>query len=200
MTFYDDATGERTELSAATYANWVAKTANLLSEEMMLEPGDAISLELEPHWLGTVFAGAVSAAGLTRSDRAEARIVGPGQLPALAASAPAPGTVLACSLTPFATRFTEPLPAGVLDHGTLWAGQSDFFAPVASLDLGAVEPDDRRVITDLDPLGDHGNALLAALIAGAGSLVLVAHPDEKRWPAHSQSERATGSLRAQPMN
>ena len=30
LTFYDDATGERTELSVATFANWVAKTANLL--------------------------------------------------------------------------------------------------------------------------------------------------------------------------
>jgi len=30
MTFYDDATGERTELSGATLANWVSKTANLL--------------------------------------------------------------------------------------------------------------------------------------------------------------------------
>ena len=30
LTFYDDATGERTELSGATLANWVAKTANLL--------------------------------------------------------------------------------------------------------------------------------------------------------------------------
>ena len=32
VTFYDDATGERVELSAATYANWVAKTAGLLQD------------------------------------------------------------------------------------------------------------------------------------------------------------------------
>src|SRR5688572_3007266 len=29
LTWYDDATGERTELSGATLDNWVAKTANL---------------------------------------------------------------------------------------------------------------------------------------------------------------------------
>ena len=30
LTYYDDATGERTELSGTSLANWVAKTANLL--------------------------------------------------------------------------------------------------------------------------------------------------------------------------
>ena len=34
VTFYDDATGERVELSVATFANWVAKTANLLQDEL----------------------------------------------------------------------------------------------------------------------------------------------------------------------
>ena len=29
ITFYDDATGERVELSVTTYANWVAKAASL---------------------------------------------------------------------------------------------------------------------------------------------------------------------------
>jgi uncharacterized protein (TIGR03089 family) len=32
VTFYDDATGERVELSVTTYANWVAKVASLLVE------------------------------------------------------------------------------------------------------------------------------------------------------------------------
>ena len=34
ITYYDDATGERIELSAVTLANWAAKTANLLREEL----------------------------------------------------------------------------------------------------------------------------------------------------------------------
>ena len=34
VTFYDDATGERIELSVTTYANWVAKTASLLQDEL----------------------------------------------------------------------------------------------------------------------------------------------------------------------
>src|SRR5690606_33707705 len=38
VTFYDDATGERVELSVATFAYWVAKTANLLQDELSAEP------------------------------------------------------------------------------------------------------------------------------------------------------------------
>lgn len=40
VTFYDDATGERVELSARTFDNWVAKTANLLQDELNAGPGD----------------------------------------------------------------------------------------------------------------------------------------------------------------
>ena len=41
VTFYDDRSGERTELSVTTFANWVAKTSSLLVEEFDLERGDA---------------------------------------------------------------------------------------------------------------------------------------------------------------
>ena len=34
ITYYDDATGERIELSAVTLANWAAKTGNLLRDEL----------------------------------------------------------------------------------------------------------------------------------------------------------------------
>ena len=64
VTFYDDATGERTELSVTTYANWVAKTASLLVEELDLERGDRCRLDLPTHWLGPVFLGAAWTAGL----------------------------------------------------------------------------------------------------------------------------------------
>ena len=64
MTFYDDRTGERVELSVATYANWVAKTASLLQDELGLEHGDRLLLDLPPHWLGPVWLGAAWSLGL----------------------------------------------------------------------------------------------------------------------------------------
>jgi len=189
LTFYDDATGERTELSVKTFANWVSKTANLYADELMLDPGDTVRIDLPPHWLGPVFLGAAWACGLEITDDADVAVVGPDGVDR------ATGTTLACALHPFATRFAEPLPDGVLDHGVLWPGQSDVFSPLDATDLGVPMPDDRRVITDLDPLAAEGRELFLGLVAGTGSLVLVAHPDDGRWPAHSQSERATGSAR-----
>ncbi|SDO32777.1 TIGR03089 family protein [Klenkia soli] len=50
LTHYDDATGERVELSGATTANWVAKTANLLQDEFDVGPGGRVALALPVHW------------------------------------------------------------------------------------------------------------------------------------------------------
>ncbi|HZB48967.1 MAG TPA: TIGR03089 family protein, partial [Mycobacteriales bacterium] len=49
LTFYDDATGERTELSTTTVANWVAKTANLLRDDVGAAPGDRVAVLLPAH-------------------------------------------------------------------------------------------------------------------------------------------------------
>lgn len=50
ITHYDDAMGSRIELSAATLANWAAKTANWLTEEFDVEPGDQVCVRLPAHW------------------------------------------------------------------------------------------------------------------------------------------------------
>ncbi len=50
LTHYDDATGERVELSATTLDNWVAKTANLLQDEFDIGPGSTVAVALPVHW------------------------------------------------------------------------------------------------------------------------------------------------------
>jgi uncharacterized protein (TIGR03089 family) len=50
LTFYDDVSGERTELSGTTLANWVAKTANLLQDEFDIGPGSTVAVSLPVHW------------------------------------------------------------------------------------------------------------------------------------------------------
>jgi len=50
LTHYDDTTGERVELSATTFANWVAKTANLLQDEFDVGPGSTVGVALPVHW------------------------------------------------------------------------------------------------------------------------------------------------------
>lgn len=53
ITYYDDATGERIELSAATLANWAAKTGNLLRDELAAGPASRIAILLPAHWQTT---------------------------------------------------------------------------------------------------------------------------------------------------
>ena len=50
VTHYDDAGGERVELSATTLDNWVAKTANLLQDEFDVGPGSTVAVSLPVHW------------------------------------------------------------------------------------------------------------------------------------------------------
>lgn len=64
ITFYDDRTGERVELSVVTFANWVAKTANLLVDGLGAQPGQRVALDLPVHWQGAVWHAACWAAGL----------------------------------------------------------------------------------------------------------------------------------------
>ena len=59
VTYYDLGTGERTELSGVSMANWVDKTSNLLADELGVEPGDQVDLavaERNPgHWVTLVW-------------------------------------------------------------------------------------------------------------------------------------------------
>jgi uncharacterized protein (TIGR03089 family) len=64
ITFYDDSSGERVELSVVTFANWVAKTANLLVDGLGARPGQRVALDLPVHWQGAVWHAACWAAGL----------------------------------------------------------------------------------------------------------------------------------------
>jgi uncharacterized protein (TIGR03089 family) len=54
ITVYDDTDGptrgERVELSARVLANWVAKAANLLQDELDAGRGTVVRLDLPPHW------------------------------------------------------------------------------------------------------------------------------------------------------
>jgi len=64
LTYYDDATNERAELSVVTFANWVAKTANLLVDGLGAQPGQRVAVHLPVHWQGAVWLSACWASGL----------------------------------------------------------------------------------------------------------------------------------------
>ncbi|MFF1408329.1 TIGR03089 family protein [Streptomyces sp. NPDC058289] len=135
VTFYDDATGERVELSVATFANWVAKTANLLQGDLGAEPGDRLALLLPAHWQSAVWLLACASVGVVvevGGDPGGADLVvsGPDTLEEAAACS---GERVALALRPLGGRFPQP-PAGFADYAVEVPGQGDRFAPFQPVD------------------------------------------------------------------
>ncbi|WP_200213540.1 TIGR03089 family protein [Micromonospora coerulea] len=50
LTCYDDATGERTALTASQLGGWAARSAGLLRDGCGLAPGSRVAVLLPPHW------------------------------------------------------------------------------------------------------------------------------------------------------
>ncbi|MGI8900008.1 MAG: TIGR03089 family protein [Nocardioides sp.] len=186
VTFYDDATGERVELSVTTYANWVAKTAGLVQDELDGDRGQLVFVDLPTHWIGAVWLGAAWSIGMCVTDdparvgQADLVVCGPegteeyadltGRMP-----------VVAISLRPMGASFAEPLPPGVVDYGAVVLGQPDHFTaddPPTGEDLawvGGQEPADRLTQSDLIAL-----ATASPADAGGGRLLTDVSPTTRR--------------------
>jgi uncharacterized protein (TIGR03089 family) len=138
VTFYDDATGERVELSVATFANWVSKTANLLQGDLAAAPGDRLAFLLPAHWQSAVWLLACSSVGVTvqiggNPAAADLVVSGPDTLDAARACG---GERIALALRPLGGRFPQP-PQGFSDYAVEVPGQGDRFAPYAPVDPDA---------------------------------------------------------------
>jgi len=159
VTYYDDTIGERTELSVTSWANWVAKHANLFRDELDLDDDATVLVDLPAHWLVPVLLGGAWTAGLAvTTDPATPHDLVVTDVAGAARHGGGAAPVVACSLHPFALPCSEPLPAGVADHGHLWPGQSDV------------------VLAALPPTGDEtawrgpeGEATMAALLEQAAT-------------------------------
>ncbi|WP_251093658.1 TIGR03089 family protein [Streptomyces sp. Caat 7-52] len=206
VTFYDDATGERVELSVATFANWVAKTANLLQGDLSAGPGDRVALLLPAHWQTAVWLLACSSVGAiadVAGDPAAADVVvsGPDSLDAARACT---GERVALALRPLGGRFPQ-IPAGFVDYAVEVPGQGDRFAPFAPVDpqepalivagrefsgaevverasseageLGLTGPGSRLLSALPYDTWDGLSAGLFAPLAVGGSVVLCRHPE-----------------------
>ncbi|WP_250290179.1 TIGR03089 family protein, partial [Frankia sp. CiP1_Cm_nod1] len=166
LTFYDDATGERTELSATTVDNWVAKTANLLVDTLGVTAGDTIQIALPPHWQTAVVllaawsagaqvnihrpgaaiganatAGAGATAGTDSHDDPPAAVFVTEQAvddPAVVGDG---AEIIALSLRPLGGRLAQPVP-GVLDFAAEVLSHGDRFVPPAP-------PANQRTLTRL---------------------------------------------------
>lgn len=211
LTWYDDATGERTELSGATLANWVAKTGNLLLDGLALGPGDRAAVLLPPHWqTAAVLLGCWSAGLQVVMPGTDT----PGAVDVLFAAADRvdeaaqwPATDrYALALAPFAAPLRE-VPNGFADYVIEVRGHGDHFggspgagpqdaqlcgrATQRAVELGLSQGS--RVLIDADRNPEPVDWLLAPLAVGA-SVVLCGRLDRARLPGRLAAEQVTVNL------
>ncbi|AFM16134.1 TIGR03089 family protein [Mycolicibacterium chubuense NBB4] len=216
ITYYDDATGERIECSTATLANWAAKTANLLRDELGAGPGTRVAVLLPAHWqtaavlfgIWWIGAEAVLAGGteadiaLCTADRFDE-----------ADAAVGTGEVVVLSLDPFGKPVPD-LPIGVTDYATSVRVHGDQIVPErtpgpaldgrspgdvlaaarASAERQGLTATDRVMTPALWESADDVVDRLLALYAIGASLVLVANPDPGSMDRHLQTEKLTRTL------
>jgi uncharacterized protein (TIGR03089 family) len=135
LTQYDDATGERVELSATTLDNWVAKTANLLQDEGV-EPGARAAVLLPAHWQGAAIllgcwsTGVAIAHGVRGGAPKSADVAFASADRLSDALATGAADVYGLSLAPMAAPLRE-VPPGVVDYATEVRVHGDRFVPVS---------------------------------------------------------------------
>lgn len=190
--------GERVELSGRVLDNWVAKTSNLLQDELDAEPGTRLRLDLPAHWKSVILALAAWQLGMeVVLDAGEADLLATAD-PGPAAAEGAFDTVVAVALPALAMRWPGELPSGVVDFAAEVRSHGDVFLPhvepeasrpalltasgAAHTHAGLLESFAATHDAGLRLLVSAGNGLEAALARSLGawkndgSVVLV-HPD-----------------------
>jgi uncharacterized protein (TIGR03089 family) len=217
ITYYDDATGERIELSAATLANWAAKTGNLLRDELGAGPASRVAVLLPAHWqtaaalFGVWWIGADVLLGDSAGDEADIALCTPSRLDEADTTGAAEVAVL--SLDPFG-RPAPDLPVGVTDYATAvrvhgdqiiaerhpgpaLAGRSvdEVLAACQESAMARGLTAGERVLSTAswDRPDELIEGLLAVLAVG-GSLVQVANPDPASLPRRIATEKVTRTL------
>ncbi|SDN43599.1 TIGR03089 family protein [Allokutzneria albata] len=216
VSHYDDADGTRIELSRATVANWAAKTANWLRDEVAMEPGARVLVALPAHWqtvgvlLGAWWAGASVVTDPEAGDFEVAFVPQGFEVEA--------ETVAAVALDPLGRGIRNPEP-GTVDYIGEIRVHGDFFRSYAvvpgeqpALNEVTVEElialarsraaeqgigDGDRVLSDGDWHSPKSivDGLVAVIAAGA-ALVQCTNPDPAKLADRRRTERITVDLTA----
>jgi uncharacterized protein (TIGR03089 family) len=214
ITYYDDATGERIELSAVTLANWAAKTGNLLRDELGGSPASRVAVLLPAHWqTAAVLFGVwwIGADVLLDGSDADIALCTAERLDEADATGAAEVAVL--SLDAFG-RPAADLPIGVTDYATAVRVHGDQIVaeqhPGPALAGRSVEQvlnacrktaaataltaDDRVLSTAPWSTPDDVVDGMLSVLAVGGSLVYVANPDPAALARKAETEKVTRIL------
>jgi uncharacterized protein (TIGR03089 family) len=217
ITYYDDATGERIELSAVTLANWAAKTGNLLRDELGGGPTSRVAVLLPAHWqtaavlFGVWWIGADVEFGGPKAMSSDIALCTPERLDE--ADATGASEVAVLSMDAFG-RPAPDLPIGVTDYATAVRVHGDQIvaeqhsgpalagrsveqvldACQKSAAARALTADDRVLSTASWSTADEVIDGLLSVLAVGGSLVYVANPDAAALPRKIETEKVTRTL------
>ena len=208
VTYYDEASGERSELSVRSLGNWVAKTHFLLIDELGLGVGSRAYLALPAHWISVPAVLGCLTAGLEivgDASTADVAFVGPESVP------PDVPDVYAVAPDSAAVGFGDSVPAGAGDYVAAVRPQPDKW-PTVRLLAGPDDPcmDGRtraevvaqaqsrslpagaRVLSTRDwgSGEDLVDTLFAPLVAG-GSVVYVRNATPEIVERRAEQERVT---------
>ncbi|BDZ42848.1 hypothetical protein GCM10025865_21470 [Paraoerskovia sediminicola] len=180
VTWYGD-DGERIELSGAVLENWVAKSTNLLVEELDVGPGSTVALDLPVHWRSVVWALASWQAGGTvaiSDGQHDPSDGGPGSAADVAVTTRpdawgSTADVVAVALPALARRYPDPLPAGAVDAASAVMTYADQvgWVPSTDADAPALAPGDGT--TSFAELSTAGLGAAEALGAPRAARVLL---------------------------
>jgi uncharacterized protein (TIGR03089 family) len=211
ITYYDDATGERIELSTVTLANWAAKTGNLLRDEFGAGPGSRVAVLLPAHWqtAAVLFGIWWIGAEAVLDGNADVALCTADRLVDADAAVGA-GEIAVLSLDPFGKPAPD-LPVGVTDYATSVRVHGDQISPErqpgpalegrsvtevlagaqASAAAQGFTRDDRVMSMACWTTADELTANLLAVFAGGASLVQVANPDASVLDRRREMEKVT---------
>ncbi len=221
ITYYDDETGERTELSATTLANWAVKSANLLQDGLDVEAGQEVAVLLDPHWQSAAILLATWAVGaiVTETTPADVVVTSEARFVEFQEADAGVREIVALSLHPMGRPLATKR-AGVTDYADVLL-YGDHFAPYTpvepdaiALRAGRLELTGRsvanaaaelagrlglaigdRLLVDVEAVRGGGPLpwLLAPLAAGA-SIVLCRRAEPGKLAHRAETERVTVTM------
>lgn len=200
VTIYDETNGSRLDFSATTLDNWAAKVANMLYEELDLEPGDGtqIRIDLPVSWQTVVIALGAMAAQIPFTLDSDS----PADIIFASPDTPADSSAELVAVT------TDPFGRGVEESGaTLQPGALDFAPtvrfyadqfPAASPRLAdlptSYTADTRLLVTGWQDTASFTAHVLGPLAAGGSVVIVRGLSDAERLDSIAQMEHVTARV------
>ncbi|CAM2874956.1 TIGR03089 family protein [Corynebacterium propinquum] len=212
LTVYNEADGTRMDFSAQTTENWASKVANFLREELDLDDGSVILVDLPVSWQTVMISLGALAAGVTvhfatdtvatadSSDTADAAEPVVFFTTTDKASEYANrGDVVVVTTDPFGRGVEElgqQVPEGAIDFGPTVRFYGDFYPgqtrPLAELIEAAVEPHAERLLsTGWTDSSSFQRQVLSPLAAGGSAVVVAGMVDTERLAEIAENEKVT---------